>query len=199
MDPKIKLRSVNGGIIPTFGTEELVIRLGRKPYKITAIKADVPQRILGWNFFRTHKLGLEWGEFGDLFITDKKAQTRSLVKYETVNNKVNSVDSYEEPEMNEVSAQSLLYQMDCMNKVETWAQVTNADQVNAMTIHPDNPSPVAEDIPLPGVDSDPHEVFNANIQPLKKVKEPFAALIGEHPGILQANFKKKQLKTSIIG
>ena len=59
IDNNIKLRYVNGGSIPTFGSEELVIRLGRKSYKIQAIKADIPQRILGWDFFKKFKLNLE--------------------------------------------------------------------------------------------------------------------------------------------
>ena len=72
LDPKLKLRSVNGGVIQTFGTENISIRIGRKTYDIQAVKVDIPQRILGWDFFRKHSLGFEWGQFGDLFITDRK-------------------------------------------------------------------------------------------------------------------------------
>ena len=67
MDTQFKLRSVNGGSIATFGTEEIVIKLGRKPYKIQAIKADIPQRILGWDFFKLHKLNIEWGQLSERY------------------------------------------------------------------------------------------------------------------------------------
>ena len=45
IDPNFRLRSVNGGIIPTYGSEEISVRIGRKEYKIKAIKV-VPQRKL---------------------------------------------------------------------------------------------------------------------------------------------------------
>ena len=74
IDSSLKLRSVNGGSIPTFGTKEIVVRLNRKEYRIQAIKAEIPQRILGWDFFRKYKLSLDWNEFGDLVLIDKKAK-----------------------------------------------------------------------------------------------------------------------------
>ena len=52
IDPNFNLKSVNGGIIPTYGQEELEIRLGRKSYTIQAIKVDIQQKILGWDFFK---------------------------------------------------------------------------------------------------------------------------------------------------
>ena len=201
IDPSIRLRSVNGGIIPTFGSEELIIRLGRKQYKIQAIKADVPQRILGWDFFRKHKLDLEWGEFGDLFIVDKVAKIKSLVKYEEVKNEeVNAVDCYEEPAETNVSPQTVYFQTECMKALETMADETDAgetdagQQISAMTIHPDNPSPFAEDIPLGPDIEDSNEIHKANLKALKKIKEPFASLIKEHSSILEANFKKEPSK-----
>ena len=47
MDSSFKLRAVNGQCIPTFGSEVIQIRIGRKQYEIEAIKTDIPQRILG--------------------------------------------------------------------------------------------------------------------------------------------------------
>ena len=72
IDSKFKLRAVNGQSIPTFGTETIQIRIGRKTYEIEAIKTEIPQRILGWDLFQKYNLGFEWGPFGDLFLTDKK-------------------------------------------------------------------------------------------------------------------------------
>ena len=60
LDPKLRLRSVNGGSIQTFGKETIHIRIGRKTYDVEAVKVDIPQRILGWDFFRKHSLGFDW-------------------------------------------------------------------------------------------------------------------------------------------
>ena len=61
MDPSLKLRSVNGGTIDTFGTKKMTLRIGRKTYSIDAIIAAVPAQIFGWDIFRKYRLnsGLE--------------------------------------------------------------------------------------------------------------------------------------------
>ena len=43
IDTQVQLRSVNGGQIATFGTEEIEIKIGRNPYRMQVIKADIPQ------------------------------------------------------------------------------------------------------------------------------------------------------------
>ena len=52
IDPSFQLKSVNGGIIPTYGSQEISIQINRKTYTISAIKADIPQRIIGWDLFK---------------------------------------------------------------------------------------------------------------------------------------------------
>ena len=39
LDPTFKLKSVNGGIIDTYGTKEICLQLGRKLYRIQAVIA----------------------------------------------------------------------------------------------------------------------------------------------------------------
>ena len=192
MDPSIKLRSVNGGIIPTFGSKEIAVRIGRKEYKILAIKADIPQRILGWDFFRKYRIGLEWGPFGDLYMIDKKAKIKSLIKFEKPDDlEINSVDTYEEPVIREPSSKSVHFQTECMKNVETFAEATYAD-VNAMSIHPNDPSPIAEDLPLgASVDPDSNQGYEDNLKALQNVKKPFADLINQHHDILKSNFKSE--------
>ena len=51
----------------------LDIRIGRKNYSIEAVIAKVKTPLLGWDFFMKYRLDLIWGEFGDLFLRDKKA------------------------------------------------------------------------------------------------------------------------------
>ena len=80
IDPSFRLRSVNGGSIATFGTEKISVQIGRKEYPIEAVKVDIQQRILGWDFFKRHSLGFEWGEFGDLSIVDHKNGIKSVLK-----------------------------------------------------------------------------------------------------------------------
>ena len=96
IDPSFKLKAVNGGSIPTFGSEEISIRIGRKEYSIQAVKVDIPQRILGWDFFRKHSLGFDWNDFGDLLLIDKKNGISSTLKcFKIPSESVQSVE-YEE-------------------------------------------------------------------------------------------------------
>ena len=80
IDTSFRLRAVNGQAIPTFGTKIIQVRIGRKQYEIEAIKTEIPQQILGWDFFRKYKLGFEWHS-DELYITDRKAQSKSLLKF----------------------------------------------------------------------------------------------------------------------
>ena len=74
------LQAVNGSNITVYGQKEISVRIGRKEYKIQATIADVEEDILGWDFFNKYKLTFDWSEFGDLYIVDKKAKTRNLLK-----------------------------------------------------------------------------------------------------------------------
>ena len=75
-DKNVVLKAVNGTLIKTFGFKDITIKIHRKAYHFKAIKAQVDSPVLGWDFMRTHRLGLHWGEFGDLYLWDRKAQRR---------------------------------------------------------------------------------------------------------------------------
>ena len=62
------LKAVNGSSIACYGQKEIEIKIGRKPYRIKAVIADTSQDIIGWDYFKKHKLSLKWGDFGDLYI-----------------------------------------------------------------------------------------------------------------------------------
>ena len=194
IDPTFRLRAVNGHSIPTFGTKKIEIRIGRKQYSIEAIKTDINQQIIGWDFFSKYNLGLEW-ECGELFLTDKKAKIRSLLKFVKIDSnvikRVESVDYYEEPQFEHVDPQGVYFETECMKMVgETNAGETIAGHVASMTIDPDQPNPIGEDIPL-GPEGDPEYniVYEANARALAKLSGPFADLVKKYPKILQANFK----------
>merc|ERR1712015_28092 len=86
LDNSINLVAVNGSRIPTYGSRELTIKIGRKTYRIPAVICDVKQDILGFDFVTKYKLGLEWDDFDqtELFLVDKKAKIKSPVKIVTV-------------------------------------------------------------------------------------------------------------------
>ena len=195
IDNNIRLRSVNGGVIPTFGSEEIVIRLGRKEYKIEAIKADIPQRILGWDFFKKYRLNLEWGSFGDLYLVDKKADIKSLLKCEKFNpdSRISAIDGYEEPCFEEMTSEMILFQTQCMEMLDEpmLPETTNANQVNAMTIDPEDPSPIADNLPLSSaVDPDSDRAYKNNLKALEQLQEPYKSLLKRYD-ILKADFKKE--------
>ena len=84
LDPSFRLKSVNGGKISTYGTKQISLQIGRKTYWIEAVIAEVPQRIFGWDIFKKYSLGLDWNEWGDLMIIDKKAKISSILQHVTV-------------------------------------------------------------------------------------------------------------------
>ena len=187
IDSKFKLRAVNGQSIPTFGTEMVQIRIGRKTYEIEAIKTEIPQRILGWDLFQKYNLGFEWGPFGDLFLTDKKSDTKALLKFVKLKNpqRIATVESYEEPKFYTPSAQEMLFEYECMKQLSD-------PEINAMTIHPDQASPVSiEDIPFSSdIDSEADDSHKANLAALRSLPPEYKALVERFPSILRTNFKK---------
>ena len=187
MDSCFKLRAVNGQSIPTFGSEVIQIRINRKQYEIEAIKTDIPQRILGWDLFRKYNLGFEWNEFGDLFLTDKKSDIKTLLKFVKTDRQQRVVAAtYEEPQMQDLSPQAVYFQTACMQEVSVSQEVG----IDAMTIHPDQSSPMSiDDVPL-DIDSDSN-CHEENLKALEKVDPMFGDLIKKYPDILKANFKKE--------
>ena len=186
IDPYFKLRSVNGGSIATFGTRQIEVRIGRKEYSIEAVIADIPQQILGWDLFRKYRLGFEWNETGDLFVTDNKANIKSLLKFVKLEGKplrVSSADYYQEPEFSRPSNEEILFNTKCMERLDTFN-----NQVSAMTIDPEQEGPYCDEIPLP-TEEDPAEA--ANLKVLPKVPQQYAELIKEFPDILKCTFKSK--------
>ena len=175
-DPYFKLKAVNGGQIDTFGTEKVVLRIGRKTYEIEAIKADIPQKILGWDLFTKYSLGLEWGHFGDLYITDKKANIKSPLKHVTLPiNEALRVDSasvidfdgectgdlYQPPFIQSLSANTIQFQTKCMQQLEEGLK-----EISAISVEVDQETPYCdESLPLK---SDQSKIEKKNLAALAK-------------------------------
>ena len=83
-DSNVILKAVNGTNIKTFGFKEITVKINRKPYSFRAIKADVEKPVIGWDFMRTHRLDMRWGEFGDLFLYDKRAKIAGLLNIKSI-------------------------------------------------------------------------------------------------------------------
>ena len=110
------------------------------------------------------------------------------------------MDYYEEPVFESISPQTVQFQFECMKSVDetTFADQTsdssqNVKQINAMTIHPDHPSPIAEDIPLGDEDPDVNASYETNLKALEKLQEPYKSLVAKY-AILKADFKKEPAK-----
>ena len=75
------LRAVNGSKIKCFGTKEVWVKIGRKEYRFTAIKAEVDSPVVGWDFMRKHRLDLVWNDDGENILVDKKAKIEYKLKF----------------------------------------------------------------------------------------------------------------------
>ena len=192
INPEFRLRAVNGNAIPTFGKEVISVRIGRKTYDVDAYKVDIPQRILGWDFFKKHSLGFEWGQFGDLFITDKKANISSRLKcFKIPAVSVESIqkeDYYEEPNVQRASNESILFESACIKALDKFVE----NEISALTILPNQPSPLCDDLPLTtSADPDANLCLEENLKALSKLQGPYKELIGKYPEILKITFKNK--------
>mgnify|MGYP003319359069 CR=1 FL=1 len=90
----------------------------------------------------------------------------------------------------------IIFEMACVNTIEelsnacqtTNAEGTKADELCAMTIHPDQVSPMVDDLPL---SSEVDECHKSNLAAAQKLSQPYKGLVAKYPKILEANFKKE--------
>ena len=83
-DPKMSLKAVNGTRMKSYGYKEVDIQVNRKTYRITAIKTDIKNPILGWDFVNKFKIGTGWSEYGDALFIDKKSKIQAVMKYKAI-------------------------------------------------------------------------------------------------------------------
>ena len=59
VDPKVRLKAVNGTDLKCYGYKDVEVRINRKNYPVRVVKTDVKSPILGWNFTRKHRFFLD--------------------------------------------------------------------------------------------------------------------------------------------
>ena len=82
--PGLVLRAVNGSRIECFGYKMIEVKIGRKTYPFKAIKALVDSTVLGWDFFRRHRLDLIWNDWGDVCLYDRRAKITQVLSYKSI-------------------------------------------------------------------------------------------------------------------
>ena len=128
VDPSMSLKAVNGTRLKCYGYKEVSVRINRKKYDIRAIKTDVENPILGWNFVRKHRLTLDWSPWGDAEIIDKRAKIKQILKYKAIPSSQprklskleTSLDSPDSPEASSSSSSShaFAFETACMSALE---------------------------------------------------------------------------------
>ena len=172
LNPHLKLRSVNGGVIDTFGKKTMHLRMGRKTYSIEAVIAAVPSPIFGWDLFKKYSLGFQWNQWGDLLLTDNKAQTKSTLRHVVVSSEFPRIETAS------VSVQNQ-FEFECMNNIE------------AISIGQEDEAPfVIDNLPLPSeLDPDSSENDKLNAEALEKLDKKYAEIVQAY-NILKTTFNQ---------
>ena len=75
IDPRVSLETVDGSKMPSYGSKQATFRLGRKEYHQRLVITNTNETILGMDFIKPNQMEFRWGEFGDYYLYDKKAQS----------------------------------------------------------------------------------------------------------------------------
>ena len=132
-DETVRLVAVNGSKIKTFGTRIINLKINRKSYQIPAVICDIGQDILGMDFIKKYRLGLEWDEFdqSELYLVDKKANIKTSLQIITVDKHLQRAHHVESiagagselaveptsPFSTQVNNRQVLFELACMNKL----------------------------------------------------------------------------------
>ena len=195
-DPKMCLKAVNGTRLKSYRFKDLDIKIGRKSYKIRAVKTDVKYPILGYDFNKKHKMELGWSNFGDAVLRDKVSQNETVLKYKGL------------PREEAEGFSSLhLVPIDPSNDRSKWS----ADQEESFRTF--GRKKTIGDLHRPGVTGDQAEKMFfelASMEALEKEAEEiinnieampegeFKELIKKYPAVLEMDFKTEDPKNGII-
>ena len=105
------LKAANGTKMKCYGQKKVFVRINRKEYEVKAIKTDVKDPILGWDFTETHKLTTDWTEFGDAVLIDKKAKISHVLSYKAI--------SHTQPQRLSTLLQEVSPEVDCESSHQT--------------------------------------------------------------------------------
>ena len=81
IDPRVSLETVDGSKMPSYGSKQATFRLGRKEYHQRLVITNTNETILGMDFIKPNQMEFRWGEFGDYYLYDKKAQSWTLLEF----------------------------------------------------------------------------------------------------------------------
>ena len=108
---------------------------------MTAVKAKIKAPLQGWDFIKKYKLDTVWGEFGDLYLRDKKAMIMKKLNHVTIpHGSLPRVEAVEVvPHLNScaVAAEFLRFGTSCIN-----ALVTSPDTVITLLVVMDPADPL---------------------------------------------------------
>ena len=54
------------------------------PDVVPLVKTDVVQPVMGWDFQQKHRLSVDWTDWGDVVIIDRKNKIKSIMKYKAM-------------------------------------------------------------------------------------------------------------------
>ena len=60
MDTSTELQALNGSKLPSFGKQEVKIRLNKKVFVHTMTLASIKSPILGWDFLQSNRFDILW-------------------------------------------------------------------------------------------------------------------------------------------
>ena len=121
-DPKLRLRAVNGSTLRCYGYKEIEVQINRKRYPMRVVKTDVIQPVMGWDFQKKHRLTVDWTDWGDAIILDRRSGIQSILKYKAMSKNMVRGPSLLTPEeeavpkmtKKEVSSNKIVFDMAAM-------------------------------------------------------------------------------------
>ena len=170
------LKAANGTKMKCYGLKEVNVRINRKEYKVKAIKTEVKDPILGWNFTDTHKLTMDWTEYGDAVLIDKKAKISHILRYKAI--------SHNQPQR----LSTLKQEVD-----------SRGEYVSSTPAAPSKPMPSHQVAFDAACVSALEEELDVVINDLEAMPESeFKELLKKFPDLLKLDFKTEDPKNGII-
>ena len=89
-----------------------------------AVKAKVSEPIIGWNFVKKYRLDLQWTEFGDIMLHDKKAKISTPLHYSSIPH--GSCPSFKSPTSND-NVENSLFEINSVKQFQIPQQFVTAN------------------------------------------------------------------------
>ena len=165
--------SLNVSKLNRYGHKEINVQIGRKTYKVMAIKSDVAAPILGWNFIKANRLNFVWNSWGDICIQDPKAKISQILNFKSMPHE----DSMGQASLrlDIESGSDSFTQHDSLVAHDVFSLQYSVASMKALT-------PEAEQVNDLG----------------KLPDSPYKELLKKYPEVLKVSFKEESSKTGIL-